>query len=81
MEVSWSPPSGGAANITGYRILYGNGKNVLVTSTDVTYVGLVFNEDAVGQIVSIHSVVDDLTSELINVTITGKMELVPLSYL
>ena len=73
VEVSWSPPSGGAATITGYRIFYGNGKKVLVTSTDVTSVGLVFNKDAVGQTVSIHSVADQLTSKLINVTITGKM--------
>ena len=73
VEVSWSPPSGGAATITGYRIFYGNGENVLVPSKAITSVGLIFNEDAVGQKVSIRSEADKITSELINVTITGKM--------
>ena len=73
VEVSWSPPSGGAATITGYRIFYGNGKNVLVPSEVITYVGLTFNEEAVGQRVSIRSEAGKVTSELINVTITGKM--------
>ena len=74
VEISWSPPSGGVVTITGYRIFYGNGKNLLVTSTDVTSVGLIFNKDVVGQIVSVHSVAGQLTSKLINVTITGKMK-------
>ena len=73
VEVSWSPPSGGAATITGYRIFYSNGENVLVTSANVTYVGLIFNENAVGQRVSIHSVAGKLMSKVINATITGKM--------
>ena len=74
VEVSWSPPSDGAAAITGYRIFYDNGENILMPSPVITSVGLIFNNDAVGQIVSIRSEADRLTSELINVTITGKMK-------
>ena len=74
VEVSWSPPSGGTATITGYRIFYGNGESVLVPSIGITSVGLTFNKNAIGQRVSIRSEVDKITSELINVTIIGKMK-------
>ena len=68
MEISWSPPSGGDATITGYRIFYGNGKNVSVPST---VVGLNFNNIAAGETVSIRSEADELTSELVSIIITG----------
>ena len=71
VEVSWSPPSGGADAITGYRIFYAGGKKVAVSSV-FTGVFLNLNKDAVGQTVSIRSEADDLTSELITVTITSK---------
>ena len=77
VQVSWSPPSGGDVTITGYRIFYGNGQNVSVAPI-FTGVALNINKDAVGQTVSIRSEADQLTSELINVTITGKMKLVTL---
>ena len=32
VEVSWSPSAEGDADITGYRIFYGSGENVLVSS-------------------------------------------------
>ena len=35
VEVSWSPPSGGAATIIGYRIFYGNGENMAVNADDL----------------------------------------------
>ena len=71
VEVSWSPPSGGAATITGYRIFYGNGENVSVPSI-VTGIILSLSGNLIGQTVSIHSEVDQLISELITVTITGE---------
>ena len=75
--VSWSPPSDGpAANITAYRIFYGNGENVSVPST-ITGVILTLNEDSVGKTVSLRSETDQsnqLTSQLINVTITGQLD-------
>ena len=73
MEVSWSPPSDGSATITGFRIFYGNGENVLVPST-ITGIILSMNEDSVGQTVSLRSEADQLTSQLINVTITGQLK-------
>ena len=77
VEVSWSPPSGGTVSITNYRIFYGNGQNVSVAPI-FTGVALNINKDAVGETVSIRSEADQLTSELISVTITGKMKLVKL---
>ena len=71
VEVSWSPPSDGANSITGYRIYYGNGKNVFVTSvTVITSVSLRVDENYIGQNVSIRSESDQLYSELINVSVT-----------
>ena len=73
VEVSWSPPSDGSATITAYRIFYGNGKNVSVPSF-VTRIILSLNRDSVGETVSLHSEADQLTSQLINVTITGQLD-------
>ena len=71
VEVSWSPPSGGAAIITGYRIFYGNGENVSVPSV-ITGIKLTLSGNHIGQRVSIYSEADQLLfSELITVTITG----------
>ena len=72
VEVSWSPPSGGAATITGYRIFYGNQENVSVAPI-FTGVALNINKDVIGQTVSIHSEADQLASELISITIKGKL--------
>ena len=70
VEVSWSPPSDGSTTITAYRIFYGNGENVSVPSI-VTRMILSLNEDSVHQSVSLRSEADQLTSQLINVTITA----------
>ena len=69
VEVSWSPPSDGANIITGYRIVYGSGKNTSVQSV-ATYIGLKVNGNYVGQNVSIHSEANQLYSELINTSVT-----------
>ena len=73
MEVSWSPPSSGATNITGYRIFYGNGENVSVPSF-VTRIILTLNKDSVGETVSVRSEADQLASQLITVTVTGELD-------
>jgi hypothetical protein len=73
VEVSWSPPSDidGANIITGYRIYYGSGQNVFVSSvTAITLVGLKVDRSYIGQNVSIRSESDQLYSELVNVFIT-----------
>ena len=79
MEVSWSPPSDGAATVTRYRIYYGNGQSVLVSSvTAITSVSLKVDGNYVGQNVSIRSEADQLYSELLNVfIIKGKYSIVP----
>ena len=72
VEVSWSPPSGGAATIIGYRIFYpGNNENMLVPST-VTGIMLTLGGYRVGQSVSLRSEAAQLSSELITVTIMCK---------
>ena len=73
VKVSRSPPSDGSATITAYSIFYGNGKNVSVPSF-VTGIILSLNEDSVGETVSLRSEADQLTSQLINVTITGQLD-------
>ena len=77
LEVSWSPPvDHGAFKITGYRIFYGNGQNVSVSSnlvTIITSVSLQVNESyADGQIVFLRSESNQLYSELVNTTV-GKL--------
>ena len=71
VEVSWSHPSGKAATITGYRIFYGNGRNLSVPAL-VTSIGLLLNGSYVGRSVSVRSEVDQysLFGELITVTVT-----------
>ena len=70
VEVSWvDPPSGGAANITGYRIFYGSGENISVPSI-ITHAGISLTGNQVGQTVSIRvESAELLHSELLNVTI------------
>ena len=70
MEVSWSPPSSGATNITGYRVFYGNGENASLPSA-ATYIGLVLNKDSVGETVSVRSEADQIFSEFVNATVTN----------
>ena len=72
VEVSWSPPSDGTDIITGYRIYYGNGKNVLVPSvTVITSVSL--RGILAVQNVSIRSEANQFYSELIRVSVTMGM--------
>ena len=72
VEVSWSPPTDGANSITGYRIYYGNGKNVLIPSVAViTSVSLKVDGNYISQNVSIRSEADQLYSELVNVSIVN----------
>ena len=73
VEVSWSPPSDRSATITAYRIFYGNGENLSVPSI-VTRIILSLNKDSVGETVSLRSEADQLTSQLINVAITGQLD-------
>ena len=70
VEVSWSPPTDGANIITGYRIYYGSGENILVPSVAVTFIGFRVNGNYVGQNISIRSEADQLYSELINASVT-----------
>jgi hypothetical protein len=71
VEVSWSPPFDGANIITGYRIYYGDGQNVLVAPvTVITSVSLKVDANYIGQNVSIRSESSQLYSELISVLVT-----------
>ena len=69
VEVKWSPPSNRVANITGYRIFYGNGKDIFLSSV-VTSVGLNLDGDHVGQNIYIHSGTATENSVIVNTTIT-----------
>ena len=73
VEVSWSPPSDGLATITAYRIFYSGGESASMPSF-VTSIILSLNRDSVGETVSLRSEADQLTSQLINVTITGQLD-------
>lgn len=74
VEVSWPPLADGAAMITGYRVFYGSGQSLFVTSVNViTLVGLKVDGNYVGRNVSIRSESDLLYSELINVSVTYGM--------
>ena len=70
VEVSWSPPSDGATNITGYRIFYGSGKSFLAPSyvTSIIF-NFVESPSDVGPTVSIRSESMQLPSELIRVAV------------
>ena len=73
VEVSWSPPSDGDNSINGYRIFYGNGLSVFVSSvTAITSVSLKGDSlrSYIGQNVSIRSEFDQVYSELVNVFIS-----------
>ena len=79
VEVSWSPPSGEAATITGYRIFHaGRGITFLpptVFNDFVTSINLNLGQGTkVGQILSIRaeSSISQLPSELITVTISSE---------
>ena len=72
MEVSWSPPTEGDVDITGYRIFYGNGENVLVP-TVVTSVGLRVGRNYSGEIVFLRSESDQLYSDIVNASV-GKLQ-------
>ena len=81
VDVSWSPPSNGANGITGYRIYYGNGQNVLVPLvTVITSVSLKVDRSYIGQNVSIRSEADQFYSESINVSIIDSKQYSKSSY-
>ena len=67
VEISWSPPSGGA--ITGYTIFYGNRAN-LTLPLAATSIDLTLNGDYVGQTVSVCTEAERLTSQCTNTTVT-----------
>ena len=72
VEVSWSPPTEGDVNITGYRMFYSNGENVSVPVV-ITSVGLRVDRNYRGETVFLRSESDRLYSELVNVTV-GKLQ-------
>ena len=74
VEVSWQLPSDAAQAISGYRIFYGNGQNLLVPSY-VTRIVLNFVESSQIESVSVRSESTQLPSELITATVTtaGKL--------
>ena len=73
VEVSWSPPSGGAATITSYRIFYGNGENMFVNANNTLSVTI---PGQVGEIsVRSESVHVQLPSELITVTVIRELSI------
>ena len=80
VEVSWSPPSGGAATITGYRIFYDERETLLLPLTNtITGIDLNLGEGTkVGQVVSncAESSVSQLPSELITVTISSELHVI-----
>ena len=71
VEVSWSPPSGGATTITGYTIFYGNGANLTLPSV-ATAISLTLDSDYVGQTVSVCTEAEQLAShdQCTNTTVT-----------
>ena len=74
MEVSWSPPANqGVFNITGYRVFYGSGRNVSISSV-LTIVGLIVSKNYDGQTLFLSSESEQLFSENVNVTV-GKLVL------
>ena len=80
VEVSWSPPSGGDANITGYRIFYDERENLFLPLTNIiTGINLNLGQGTkIGQVLSIRaeSSISQLPSELIMVTISSELLLV-----
>lgn len=82
VEISWTPPASSNIslntsdlNITGYRIFFDNGENILLPSI-ITSVGVLTDDLMAGQQISIRSEAEqELQSELINVTVarSGKI--------
>ena len=77
VEVSWSPPSGGSATITGYRIFY-DGREILFLPPTDTITGIDLNfgqETKIGQVLLVRaeSSMSHLPSELIVVTISSDL--------
>ena len=78
VEVSWSPPPGGAATITGYRIFYDGRKRVhsyhplcsMILSLAIKLNLDLGQETKVGQVLSIHA--ESSTSQLLGDLITVK---------
>ena len=73
MEVSWSPPTVGDVNITGYRIFYGNEENLSLPIV-ITSVGLKVDRNYIGEVIFFRLESDQLHSELVKVTV-GKLQL------
>ena len=73
VEVSWSPPSGGATAITGYTIFYGNENSGSLPSV-TTSIGLMLNGDYVGQTVSVCTEAEQLASQCANTSIFDSVE-------
>ena len=69
VDVSWSPPSDGANIITGYRIFYGSGNNILVGAAAIS-IGFRVNGNYIGQNICVRSEADQLYSELISTSVT-----------
>ena len=63
VEVSWSPPTDGDINITGYRIFFGSGQNMSV-SRGATSVGIRVMRSYDNESVFLRSEADGLFSEL-----------------
>ena len=73
VEISWTPPASSRntsdVNITGYRIFFDNGENILLPSI-ITSVGVLTGDLMADQQISIRSEAEqELQSELINVTV------------
>ena len=82
VEVSWSPPSSGAAIITGYRIFYHNQENIFVNSyVNSIIINFIEIKDELGEIFSIRSESTQLPSEPVNVMVTSEFLVVLSHYL
>ena len=71
VEVSWSPPSGGATTITGYTIFYGSGRNLSVPLS-IASVGLITNANYIGQTIAVCTEFEQLASQCSSTVVEGK---------
>ena len=73
VEVSWSPPSYGATTITGYRIFFGNGRNVSVPLdiTSISFNARHGNVSYIGQTVTVCTEAELLDNQCISTVVTG----------